>query len=88
MGSQAGTLHPPPWSAEEDRRLRGWRESGLLLREIEPKMGRSKNAISRRCKELGIEPPAHDVRPRKDRLRTGPKPKATTLPPLASLQVD
>jgi hypothetical protein len=51
-------------------------------------MGRSKNAISRRCKELGIEPPAHDVRPRKDRLRTGPKPKATTLPPLASLRVD
>jgi hypothetical protein len=57
----------------------------MIIAEAARKMGRQKWDVARRCRELGITRLAA-TRPRKDRLRTGPKPKATTLPPLASLR--
>src|SRR4249920_2149652 len=87
-GSRAGSLHPPPWTEAEDQRLRALRESGLFMREIGVKLGRDKSDVGRRCKELGIATARQAPRPAKPRLRTGPKPKAVTLPPLASLRED
>jgi hypothetical protein len=60
-----------------------------LLRQIAVRLKRDKVSISRRCKELGIDTarPA-PIGQAKPRLRTGPKPKAVTLPPLASLRED
>jgi len=88
LGARVATIPSPPWTEALDDWLRRLRDEGLFMAEAARKMGRQKWDVGRRCRELGIASrpaPKGKVKPR---LRTGPKPKAVTLPPLASLRDD